>query len=500
MVLTFFLSITASLMIFNVINVKAETSLYPNPGSGEFENGYWDFDEGNVFGWEVKRYKDDIIVEVEPFIFNVSSITYEEVFGMMGYKVDFKRMYWENETNQLEEREDGDYEEREGWNMYNFTNNYIKCGGILERYMIFRDRVYTPFHDRNYTSIPLVVPKNYTGDLPMVWFAEAYSNTLSEWDIEVTDIFIDTDNNETKFTISAESYVRFVYDGHGVLEKAEYKSGIEKINITRTTDFCPVDDIEWSVKKGETFYFGPLPNDYKIDIVDIINITSNEESYQVLAANFSLWNSNTEEWDLKGTWEDDETAAAMANEYELRCIFFLPKGTTGESLARRFIDIWYEYQDANCNFDFPEYGDSWLYFENPDTGEFVNYTFFPEGENEGVLKYVYDGFERENYHDYDDSYFGFSRGDQFIYNISILNETALDYFFYDWTEENFFNNNINLEHANELGFKQKIEVWDIEVDGDIKQKEEGDGWEVRFELWEWVEDEEEWDWDSSYYG
>ena len=77
LVLILFLSIATSLMIFNISNAKAsiKTDLDPDPDEPGFEDSYWNFSEGDVFGWEVKYYvNDDILINVEPYIFNVSSL------------------------------------------------------------------------------------------------------------------------------------------------------------------------------------------------------------------------------------------------------------------------------------------------------------------------------------------------------------------------------------------------------------------------------------------
>lgn len=452
-------------MIFNVSNAKASTNLNPNPGSGEFQDGYWDVDAGDIYAYESKKYiidnGDDILIEKNHYVFNISEMSYgpnQWIPSSQKYQIDVIRMFWNASSDQLEEMEVGG----DGFIWFNFTWYAIQCGGNA----LWGDMLDLP--------TPLVLPKNKTDDVPMGWFAKAYNYTLKWNDIIDPTIFIDSDNNETKFTWD-DSYVHFIYDEDGVLKTAEYKDGDEKTNVTRTTNFCPVDEVKWSVKKGDKLYFGGNTDEYKIDIVDIINWTVWDTSFELVTANKSVWNSDTEKWDLLESWEQNQTYIGWANEYDFYYDgLVIPIGITGEDLAGEYLEIWYD--DDNFNFEEPQYGDLWFSLENPSTGEFINYTYFPAGDpNEGVVKYWYEGFEPEYYHEYTGNDFGFSRGDQFVYEITIFDETALDYFFDDWGDTDVAV--VCLEDS-ELGAKEKIEVWDID--------EDYYGWDISFDIWSWT--------------
>ncbi len=378
--------ISTSLASINLMNVNAKTDFNPTPDSPN-EGVFWDFDNDTIIGWRVVGSMGSQPYGIMDYVFNISSITYFEDFegsNIDYYGIQLDYMYFNTSTNSLEVYSQMGIPMTLNYSLVNFT--YGGSGDFYGTPMMGGPLAVNPF-----------IPINGTEEgLMLQWCAERLIDDYSVFlggdmspEITYPDIYTMRLEN-----LTSGEYVQATYYDNGTLKTGEffsysymgtsYPEGI-KLNFTRITDFNPLDELEWSVDIGDVFYEGSLKDEYKIEIIDFINITSTgmPVAVQEVRANISVWHYISESWFIAF----ENITIGIANElYPIYAIgmtgpiYIVPLGTTGEELAMSmsFLTGWFPELEMT-------YGDIWFKMTNT-TSEGYYYTgFFPDG----LLKYMY---------------------------------------------------------------------------------------------------------------
>ena len=380
-----FSMISTSLASINLMNVNASTSFDPPPDQPN-NNVYWDFDNDTIIGWRVVASSGSQPMGTMDYFFNISSMTYFEDFegrniDYYGIQIDY--MYFNTSTNSLDVYSSMGVPMTFNHSLVNFTYNEGN-GDFYGTPMMGGPLAVNPF-----------IPINGTEGLMLQWCTERliddYSMLLGG-DMS-PDITIDLGSNTMRLENSTSGeYVQATYYDNGTLKTGEffsysyigmpYPEGI-KMNYTRITDFNPLDELEWSVGIGDVFYEGMLKDEYKIEIIDFINITSRgmPVAVQEVRANISVWDYNSESWFIAF----ENTSIGIANElysiyvFEMVNIpYIVPLGTTGEDVAMSMAFMVSAFPDFEST-----YGDYWMKMTNTTDGGYYFMEFFPNG----LMKY-----------------------------------------------------------------------------------------------------------------
>ncbi|MHA1282445.1 MAG: choice-of-anchor X domain-containing protein [Promethearchaeota archaeon] len=352
-----------TILFSNNLNVSATTDFNPDPSPPGTGNEYWDFNEGEKVGWNVKYYSNGSFLSSISFIFNITKCVYEPYNDYSGsdlrYFVKLTPMYYNYTTNQLQI---DNYFPQINASAINFTNGVMSPSD----YMFY----VSPFIHHNGTNIALY------------WATRALQNN-SIYLIYIPNSQISVKGNETWInSTTSKSYVHSIYNSHGILEFGEFfidfdGIGIGNGNITyiynRFYDWNILDNVSWGFGIGDKFYTNEMGDYYKYKIVDIINDTQSfSDPMQIVYANRSRWDPHLE------TWIDDSynpRAIGYANELYFYANYLIPIGTTGEKLLSG---------TSSLPFDNVTYGDIWVKGENED-GDFLILKY----HSNGLVMYYY---------------------------------------------------------------------------------------------------------------
>ena len=346
--------ITSSLWVssgFYINSVYAWTDIEDPPGVlGDWR---WEFDEGDLIIFNVTfsgTYDNSSYVA----IYNISSINRQILHKMtQDYNcscVELTQMVFNYDLEQLETAAPP---------ITSVGFNHTATPSLDEKLfpLEFIDE------DGSYSPYLLFIPKNDTN----VNFSWAGMRAFEYYDFhDYYDSY--TWNAATKSLnfsdlISGESYNATYFDNgtfSEIYKYTDYGGGVyEETRVKRIWDYIIpineslVDELEWSVNPGDVLYFGdaenmgPMPYqyssiEYKFDIVGfknkvLLSQTLEPTTYQLVLANTSIWNNNTETYDL----QEVNTTIAGANEMEkvilgafgmgmgLRIPLIFPLGTNG---------------------------------------------------------------------------------------------------------------------------------------------------------------------------
>jgi beta-xylosidase len=408
------------------------------------------------------------------------------------YGVKLKPMFWNASINGLQEVADEDSEELGV--AVNFTNS----------------KIFSSFTE----DIPMFLPKNNSGVLALHWMAEAIDQleglSDSEVNVDLASHKIHYYRYSNYMGVDSEIEMTFIYNDKGVLETYEIiesENGFsEKTNITRVYDLCPVDDIEWAVEKGDVLYLGVEVDEFKIDIVDIINYTTFDGfTWQVVLANISIWNASLQQWQkilcpdpisaphhyigAASEYFYPESDFERSYIYRAKLFLIFPIGTTGYDIAYHVLSSML-INDVS-NYDVVEYGDFWWYIEDSSTGNFNNYTY----STNGIINHVYEEFITESYSI--DEGIGIQGGDEFTWEVTTLNIAGLQAVFGTnweqmaidvlqkpiyWAGEGWDYN----DKPDVLNEEMKIRIESV---GSVESENDEwifDGWELGFDIWNWT--------------
>jgi len=367
------------------MNVNASTTFDPPPNPPN-DNVYWDFDEGEMIGWNLVLYNGSNYMMEMDLIYNISAITYFEDF--LGHNVDYfgvqlTSMFFNGTTSSLEIDISSPLFNH---SLVNFTSGSTGSGDFV---------AYIPGEDAWLTPNPFI-PTNGSNGLMISWCGnksiDDYSLILGgDMAADVTYPNINTIRIENS-TGSGE-YVEMKYYPNGTLEVGTmftYLGGMfpegVTYNYTRIYDFNPLDDLEWSVDIGDVFYIGMMGGEFKYEIVDFINTTigfMGSLVVQEVKANVSYWEFFSESWEFY----DGNVIIGSANEHNSIILsenlqgppLIAPIETSGKDIAEGFSFYASPYPEFNIT-----YGDYWMKIANT-TGEGYAYMeFFPNG----LMKYM----------------------------------------------------------------------------------------------------------------
>lgn len=374
----FYISLASS----NFTNVNASTSFDPPPGPPN-DNVYWDFDEGDMIGWNIVAYNGSNYMFEMDSIYNISAITYFENFS--GHDVDYygvqlSLMYFNVTTSSLE--------------------RYINCPLFNHSLVNFTSGsgdfiAYTPDQSTWLAPNPFI-PTNGSNGLMIPWCGNRSNDDyffILGGDMAADVTYPNTNTIRIENSTGSGEYIEMKYYPNGTLEAGTLLTYIGEMypegltyNYTRIFDFNPLDDLEWSVDIGDVFYIGMMGGEFKYEIVDFINSTVDfmgDIAVQEVRANVTYWDYFSESWE----YEDDNVTIGVANEkYPLVLSdemqgppLIAPIGTRGEDIAESF---------SYYAMMFPEleitYGDYWMKMVNTTDDGYFFTEFFPNG----LMKYM----------------------------------------------------------------------------------------------------------------
>jgi hypothetical protein len=378
-----FLMISTSLASINLINVNASTSFDPTPDPPN-NNVYWDFDEGDIIGWNLVVYNGSNYMMEMDLIYNISAITYFENFS--GHDVDYHgvqltQMYFNVTTSSLEKYTD--------YPLFNHSLvNFTSGSGDFIAYAL----------DQNsYLGPNPFIPTNGSNGLMLQWCGDRSNDDyffLLGGDMAGDVTYPDTNTIRIDNSTGSGEYIEMKYYPNGTLEEGSvftyqgemFPEGVT-YNYTRIYDFNPLDDLEWSVDIGDVFYIGMMGGEFKYEIVDFINSSVDfmmgPLAVQEVRANISYWDFFSESWE----YDDDNVTIGVANEqYPLVMSeslqgppLIVPIGTRGKDIAKShsYFTSWYPELEIT-------YGDYWMKMVNTTSEGYSYMEFFPNG----LMKYM----------------------------------------------------------------------------------------------------------------
>jgi hypothetical protein len=378
----FFSVIYISLASFNFTNVNASTPFDPLPDPPN-DNVYWDFDEGNIVGWNLVMYNGSNYMMEMDLIYNISTITYFENFSgddIDYYGVQLASMFFNATTSSLERD-----------TSISFSNHsFVNFTSGSEDFIAF-------IPDQNpMLFINPFIPINGSEGLMLQWCAERLIDDYSMFlggDMS-PDITYPDSNTMRLENLTSGEYAQTIYYDNGTLKTGEFfcylggemfPEGLT-YNYTRIFDFNPLDDLEWSVEIGDVFYIGMMGGEFKYEIVDFVNTTAlymGILAFQEVRANVSYWDFFSESWEF----EDENATIGVANEQNPLVLsggmegppLIVPIGTSGEDLAKSFFSYTLSYPELEIT-----YGDYWMKMVNTTDDGYYFMEFFPNG----LMKYT----------------------------------------------------------------------------------------------------------------
>ncbi len=289
------------LMFHNIANVAAD-DFDPTPKTPN-ENFSWNFTEGDLFGYEQEFYINNSQFLAELFtavggllVINVSEFVYDSFGGNDYYFVRTNFAAYNASTKKMVNMPDS----TQNMSLINFTNNEM----YFNSYQITAPMV------MQIDPLSFFIPKNGT-ELALEWCASALNESTYKEFFGKTSIKTDSATNEITYSNSTtDSYIYLKYDDNGVLEIAEFfyekmivSTGQEAnatIKYIRTSDYNPINEIEWGIDVGDNFLYKIGGSIMKFEIVDFINSTF-ETPYIITSTEVraDAWELNSSlEWDL----------------------------------------------------------------------------------------------------------------------------------------------------------------------------------------------------------
>ncbi len=319
--------ITSSLWVsagFYINSVYASTDIEDPPGV--LGDWYWDFNKGDLIIFNV-TLSGTLDNSSYVAIYNISTIDWQILNKMaQDYNcscVDLTQMVYNYDLEQLEETIVPP--------ITSVGFNHTATPSLDEKLfpLEFIDE------DGSYSPYLLFIPKNESN----VNFSWAGMRTFEyyQWTGDYDSYTWNAATKSLNFSdsISGESYNATYFDNgtfSEIYKYLDYGGGdYEETRIKRIWDYIIpinesfVDDLEWSVNPGDVLYFGDAEDigpyqyckEYKFDIVGfknkvLLSLTLEPTTYQLVLANKSIWNNNTETYDL----QEVNTTIARANEME----------------------------------------------------------------------------------------------------------------------------------------------------------------------------------------
>lgn len=321
---------------------------------------YWDVNIGDIIGWTVLGSQFGIA----DIIYNITnnatfSNPLDDGYDYAG--IELKPMYYNSTYNNLT------------YYLNQATHPLINAS--LTQYDLRRIEPYDMFGAGDVMG-PFAnpfIPKNSSGKLDLHWCAGALANSQShKYFLFGGAEYVRVDSLRRNIYLAndtAGAYVNLTYLADGSLQSGQLSvrlGGDVPVSLvyTRLEDFDPYNEIgSWPVEIGDIVYYGMLEDEYKINIVDIKNITVDLDGLllhaQQVIANMSKWDFVSEIW----IHEKTNATVGMATEYFPLLYLpmndfpiMVPSGSTGAESA-----AWIELMLPMIkDFNQLEYGDYWV--------------------------------------------------------------------------------------------------------------------------------------------
>ena len=337
------------------------------------ENIQWGFDSGEIVAWNHDYHIDGQLNKTENLYYNISGFEFGFSEGYDYYYVNLSKYYFNLTEKALKENKTADP----------LNSSVLSSYDICPSYALFPQWNAVPPY------VPYFIPKNSTG-LHLDYYATLFSNFLnnSEWNGYIKGPHtIDVQGFEITITNSStDEYVRLKYLDNGTLDTGEayFKDDDgkwHKHNYTRTFDFNPIDEVEWSVEVDDVLYARWENKNLKAEVVGF-NDTHFEGFgvVQEVLANVSKWDDATNGWVLH---KENETIG-RANDNNN--VIFDPNanpwvfrtGTNGTHILN-FIKDLFKGEDITYS-----YGEYWGRATNQTSGDQIHMEIFPNQ----IFKYL----------------------------------------------------------------------------------------------------------------
>ena len=229
------------------------------------------------------------------------------------------------------------------------------------------------------------IPKNGSSGFPLDWIAFHLKNYYEIFMGVSLSYEVDDSSPVNIYLYSVRGdYVNLTYDDTGILTigKIRFMEGGDiwrNLIIIVDDNINPVDNIEWSVKEGDVFYYGIGSDEYRFNVTKIVNETHIVPNIGIVVvetvwANLSFW--IYEPGYIGWTTPPYEIRIGSANEiYPLFVFtqniipFILPKNYDMKLIAQIYKMI------ADTGYDQVTYGDTWFKIYNSTTKEYATFEY-----------------------------------------------------------------------------------------------------------------------------
>ncbi|MBD3228305.1 MAG: hypothetical protein GF329_08950, partial [Candidatus Lokiarchaeota archaeon] len=373
------------------LNVFAKEDLVPDPTyPGADPNTFWDFNESDVVGWNVRKFEGINLASSKDYIYNTTGFGYENLTVDEEYDVSYF-FYYVNLTQMY----------------FNITLGSLRHNTSIPtlRTSILNYTIpaLAPVFGLSTPHVPYFIPKNSTG-LHLDYYAQLMANAYDQMGWIKDPDYIDVTGNEITIENStSHNYAHLFYFDNGTLNKGEFfnSSANERFNYTRTYDFDPSDDVQWGFDSGETvgwkhdYHINGSLNKTEVLYYNIsgfvYGLYGGDDYYYV---NLSRYYFNLTENTLKENKTADPLNSSVVISYALfpqwnaippYVPYFIPKNSTGlhldyhAQLFANFLDEpdWLGYiEDPDI---IANNGEDHIYIANTTTSEYVRLYYYNNG-------------------------------------------------------------------------------------------------------------------------